>query len=84
MAWQPLRGMGTAFSASLFGLAGSLILGFLDLQAGHANNRFYNELEEWLSQITELSPGGASETGTVTGPDSSVADAPTAASAVSR
>ena len=58
---EPLRGMGTAFSASLFGLAGSLILGFLDLQAGHANNRFYNELEEWLSQITELSPGGASE-----------------------
>ena len=54
---EPLRGMGTAFSASLFGLAGSLVLGFLDLQAGHANNRFYNELEEWLSQITELTPG---------------------------
>ena len=58
---EPLRGMGTAFSASLFGLAGSLVLGFLDLQAGHANNRFYNELEEWLSQITELSPGGAAD-----------------------
>jgi membrane associated rhomboid family serine protease len=58
---EPLRGMGTAFSASLFGLAGSLVLGFLDLQAGHANNRFYNELEEWLSQITELTPGGAAE-----------------------
>lgn len=52
----PLRGMGTAFSASLLGLAGSLILGFLDLQASHAHNRFYNELEEWLSGITELTP----------------------------
>jgi hypothetical protein len=54
----PLRGMGTAFSASLMGLAGSLTLGFLDLQASHAHNRFYNELEEWLSGITELTPGG--------------------------
>ncbi len=52
----PLRGMGTAFSASLLGLAGSLVLGFLELQAGHAHNRFYNELEEWLSGITDLSP----------------------------
>ena len=50
----PLRGMGTAFSCSMFGLAGSLIIGFLDLQAGHAQGRFYNELEEWLSGITEL------------------------------
>jgi hypothetical protein len=54
----PLRGMGTAFSASLMGLAGSLILGFLDLQTSHAHNRFYNELEEWLSGITELTPAG--------------------------
>ncbi len=53
----PLRGMGTAFSASLLGLAGSLVLGFLELQASHAQSRFYNELEEWLSGITELSPG---------------------------
>ena len=53
----PLRGMGTAFSASLLGLAGSLVLGFLELQASHAHNRFYNELEEWLSGITELTPG---------------------------
>ncbi len=53
----PLKGMGTAFSSSLLGLSGSLILGFLELQAGHANNRFYNELEEWLSGITELTPG---------------------------
>ena len=50
----PLGGMGVAFSSSLFGLAGSLILGFLDLQAGHAQNRFYTELEDWLSNITEL------------------------------
>jgi len=54
----PLGGMSTAFSASLFGLAGSLILGFLDLQAGLAQNRFYNELEEWLSSYTRLSGGG--------------------------
>ena len=53
----PLKGMGTAFSSSLLGLAGSLILGFLELQANHAHNRFYNELEEWLSGITELTPG---------------------------
>ncbi|MEQ9518854.1 MAG: flagellar motor protein MotA [Parvibaculum sp.] len=50
----PLRGMGTAFSSSLFGLAGSLVLGFLDLQAGQAQNRFYNELEEWLSTVTDI------------------------------
>ncbi len=55
----PLKGMGTAFSASLMGLAGSLILGFLDLQTSHAHNRFYNELEEWLSGITELGGGTA-------------------------
>ncbi len=53
----PLKGMGTAFSSSLLGLAGSLILGFLELQASHAQNRFYNELEEWLSGVTELTPG---------------------------
>lgn len=51
----PLSGMGTSFSSSLFGLAGSLILGFLDLQAGQAQNRFYNELEEWLSTVTDIS-----------------------------
>ena len=49
---SPLAGMATAFSSSLFGLAGSLILGFLDLQLGQAQNRFYNELEEWLSSLT--------------------------------
>lgn len=50
----PLSGMGTAFSSSLFGLAGSLILGFLDLQAGRAQTRFYTELENWLSSVTDL------------------------------
>lgn len=53
----PLMGMGTAFSASLFGLAGSLALGFLELQASQAQNRFYNELEDWLSANTRLSAG---------------------------
>jgi biopolymer transport protein ExbB/TolQ len=53
----PLAGMGTAFSASMFGLSGALILGFLDLTAGQAMNRFYNELEEWLAGLTRLSTG---------------------------
>ncbi len=53
----PLTGMGTAFSSSLFGLAGALVLGFVDLQAAHAQNRFYNDLEEWLSGQTRLSSG---------------------------
>lgn len=52
----PLQGMGTAFSTSLFGLSGSLILGFLDLQAGRAQNRFYTELENWLSSVTDVGP----------------------------
>ena len=51
----PLSGMGVAFSSSLFGLAGSLILGFLDLQAGQAQNRFYHETEEWLASMTVVS-----------------------------
>jgi len=49
-----LGGMGTAFSSSLLGLAGSLIVGLLELFAGHGQNRFYRELEEWLSTITRL------------------------------
>jgi hypothetical protein len=53
----PLLGMGTAFSSSLFGLGGALILGVLDLQAGHTQNRFYNYLEEWLSGMTHLPSG---------------------------
>lgn len=51
---DPLQGMGTAFSSSLFGLGGSLVLGFIDIQAGHAQNRFFNEMEEWLSGVTRL------------------------------
>ena len=51
----PLAGMGTAFSSSLFGLAGSLVLGFLDVQAGRAQTRFYTELENWLSSVTDMS-----------------------------
>jgi hypothetical protein len=51
---EPLEGMGTAFSSSLFGLGGSLVLGFLDIQSGHAQNRFFNDMEEWLSGVTQL------------------------------
>ena len=54
---RPLRGMGTAFSSSMLGLAGALVLGFLDLTAGQAQNRFFNELEEWLAGLTRLSSG---------------------------
>lgn len=50
----PLSGMGTAFSASLLGLSGSLILGFLDLQASQAQNAFYTDLEDWMTSMTEL------------------------------
>ncbi|MBE1236523.1 flagellar motor protein MotA [Phaeovibrio sulfidiphilus] len=60
----PLSGMGTAFSSSLFGLSCSLVLGFLDLQAGQAQNNFYNGLEDWLSRQTRFSaPGGSLEEG---------------------
>ena len=52
----PLAGMSISFTSSLFGLAGSLILGFLDLQAGQAQNRFYNELEENLTASTTDTP----------------------------
>lgn len=64
---KPLQGMGIAFSSSLFGLAGSLVIGFLDLQAGAAQNRFYNELEDWLATETDLdlaaggTPGGSDD-----------------------
>jgi len=54
---QPLSGMGTAFSTSLIGLSGSLVLGFLDLQAVQAQNAFYNDLEDWLSAQTKISAG---------------------------
>ncbi len=61
-----LSGMGTAFSSSLMGLAGSLIVGLLELLVGHGQNRFYRELEEWLSSITRVGLGseeGGSEQG---------------------
>jgi hypothetical protein len=55
----PLAGMGVSFSSSLFGLAGSLVLGFLDLQTSQAQNRFYTELEDWLSTtVRDLGVGG--------------------------
>ena len=49
-----LSGMGVAFASSLLGLAGSLVVGLLELFAGHGQNRFYRELEEWLSSITRV------------------------------
>jgi hypothetical protein len=54
-----LGGMGTAFSSSLLGLAGSMIIGLLELFAGHGQSRFYRELEDWLSTITRLGFAGA-------------------------
>jgi hypothetical protein len=54
-----LGGMGTAFSSSLLGLASSLVVGLLELFAGHGQNRFYRELEEWLSSITKLGFAGS-------------------------
>jgi hypothetical protein len=53
-----LGGMGTAFGSSLLGLTGSLVVGILDLFAGRGQNRFYRELEEWLSSITKITIGG--------------------------
>ncbi|MCW8916724.1 MAG: flagellar motor protein MotA [Magnetovibrio sp.] len=64
----PLSGMGTAFSSSLFGLAGSLVLGFLDLTTGQAQNRFYTELEDWLASLAKLSGGTLSADGDQTVP----------------
>jgi hypothetical protein len=52
----PIAGMSVSFTSSLFGLAGSLILGFLDLQAGQAQNRFYTELEDFLASHVETHP----------------------------
>jgi hypothetical protein len=64
---SPLEGMGTAFSSSLFGLSGSLVLGFLDLQAGRAQNRFYTELENWLSSVTDPNSGVSAAVGPIDG-----------------
>ncbi len=60
---RPLAGMSLAFTSSLFGLAGSLVLGFLDLQAGQAQNRFYIELEDRLSSAVEAEPAPAGDPG---------------------
>jgi hypothetical protein len=68
----PLQGMGLSFSASLFGLAGSLVLGFLELQAGQAQSRFYTELEDWLAVSTTDSSPEAAARGTHS-PDLAVA-----------
>lgn len=63
----PLGGMGISFSSSLFGLAGSLVLGFLDLQMGQAQNRFYTDLEDWLAstvrEVSSESSGAAAAAG---------------------
>ncbi|GAB4139831.1 MAG: hypothetical protein Tsb0016_06690 [Sphingomonadales bacterium] len=58
---KPLGGMGTAFSSSLFGLAGSLVLGFLDLQLGQAQTRFFTEFEDWLASHTRIGKAMATE-----------------------
>ena len=62
----PLGGMGISFSSSLFGLAGSLILGFLDLQSSQAQNRFYTDLEDWLASTVREYSGEPAGTGTGT------------------
>jgi hypothetical protein len=59
----PLGGMGISFSSSLFGLAGSLILGFLDLQSSQAQNRFYTDLEDWLASTVRGYAGEAAAGG---------------------
>ena len=66
----PLKGMGLSFSSSLLGLAGSLILGFLDLKAAQAQNRFYLDLEDWLSSITDIAAGGTQQAQQVQQPGS--------------
>lgn len=65
----PLGGMGTAFSSSLFGLAGSLVLGFLDLQTSQAQNAFYTDLEDWMTSMTELDHPVSAMQANAGGPD---------------
>lgn len=69
---EPLAGMGTAFSSSLFGLGGSLVVGFLDLQSSAAQGRFYTDLEDWLAGNTETTRGGARNGAQYVGEDASV------------
>jgi len=65
----PIAGMSVSFTSSLFGLAGSLILGFLDLQAGQAQNRFYTEFEDFLASYVETSTPAAAAAAAADGPD---------------
>src|SRR5690606_13888396 len=65
----PLGGMGTAFSSSLFGLSGSLVLGFLDLQTSQAQNAFYTDLEDWMTSMTELDHPVSAMQANAGGPD---------------
>src|SRR3569623_2135143 len=70
---QPLAGMGISFSSSLFGLAGSLILGFLDLQMSQAQNRFYTELEDWLATtVRDMGAEGLVGSGAAAGASSDI------------
>ncbi|HXF89296.1 MAG TPA: flagellar motor protein MotA, partial [Xanthobacteraceae bacterium] len=66
----PLSGMGISFSSSLFGLAGALVLGFLDLQTSQAQNRFHTDLEDWLATtVREFGGDGATLNGENGGPN---------------
>ncbi|MEK7265571.1 MAG: flagellar motor protein MotA [Pseudomonadota bacterium] len=67
----PLAGMGTAFSSSLFGLSGSLVVGFLDLQSSQAQGRFYTDLEDWLSGMTDTRAGGSGAKASMSADDES-------------
>jgi len=69
----PLQGMGLSFSSSLLGLSGSLILGFLDLKAAQAQNRFYIDLEDWLSSITDVAAGSGNDAALQAGNSASIA-----------
>jgi hypothetical protein len=71
----PLAGMGISFSSSLFGLAGSLILGFLDLQSSQAQNRFYTDLEDWLASTVKEYSGETAPVAAATGAPGELRDA---------
>ncbi|WP_166417332.1 biopolymer transporter ExbB [Cochlodiniinecator piscidefendens] len=71
---RQLGGMGTAFASSLLGLAGSLVVGLLELFASHGQNRFYRELEEWLSTITRVGFASGDDEGGATGQIAAVLD----------
>ncbi len=69
----PLSGMGVAFSSSLFGLSGSLVLGFLDLQASQSHGQFYTDLEDWLNGQTEARASGGGSRSSLSGDEDGVA-----------